>query len=59
MINKKTTALAFIISLVVGLQVSNIYVPDGFESPVKFRLMAVIFKISGLYVNTAIKNKFP
>ena len=50
MTNKKVTALVFVTALAVGLQISTIYVPDGFESPTKFRMQALVMKLGGLYV---------
>jgi len=50
MANKKLPAIVLCLSLALGLQLSTFYVPDGFESPVKFRIQALVMKLGGLYV---------
>jgi hypothetical protein len=49
--SKKFPAIALCVSLALGLQLSTFYVPEGFESPAKFRIEAFIMKLGGLYVN--------
>jgi acetyl esterase/lipase len=49
MVNKKTSAIAFALSLALGLQLSRIYVPEGFESPAKYRLLAFVLKVGNFY----------
>lgn len=36
--NKKTFALSLVLAIFIGSKIGNIYVPDGFESPLKFKL---------------------
>ena len=50
MVNGKLVIISAIILSVIAFDISNIYVPDGFERPYEYRAKAVFMKASGILV---------
>ena len=52
MLNRKSFALSVTIALLIGFKFSTIYVPEGFESPIKYKSMAILLGIGQFVVNS-------
>lgn len=53
MVNNKIAAISIIIGLLIGLELNKIYVPENFESPLKYKFVSIIFKT----VSALVRNK--
>ncbi len=41
---KKAAAVVIVIGVLIGFEMNRIYVPDNFEKPLNFKVMAIAFR---------------
>jgi hypothetical protein len=49
-LSKKKSALLIAVAVILGLEMSKIYIPDGFERPYFYKCKVTMIKLSGLLV---------
>ena len=54
----KKGAIVLVISALASLQFGKIFVPEGFERPIFFRIKVVSMEILGLIVNLNIYDQY-
>ena len=53
--NKKSSILALFIGILIGYELSVMYIPDDFERPIYFKVKYLAVKFAGLLVCTFLK----
>ncbi len=55
MLSKKFAVFSLLVSAYVGLQMSNIYVPEDFEAKTTYKIIYAGIRIAGVAVNRIFK----